>query len=328
MTIKKNSKSNHINAFVEGRKNLSNEEQVFEAGQLIAEIKEVDVDAAYSTIQQRISKKGRLLKLYAVVSRYAAILVLPLLFVSIWALLNNKQVEPNEELVMHEITCPVGMRSQVTLPDGSQVWLNAESTIKYSLPFVRENRSVELMGEAFLDVAKNANSPFSIQSGNVKVNVVGTQFNFKSYDNDNRVEVTLKEGKINLGLMSGDTEISTTEMLHGDHFVFDKNTYKATVKNQDIDNFLAWKDNKLVLDETPILEMKKIMERWYGVEIEIADKSIENYKFTTTFENETLEQVLELLELCSPIKMEYIPARIDKTTKQIINSKIIISKKN
>ncbi len=328
MTNKKNSKSNHINAFIKGRKNLGNEEQVLEAGKLIGEIEEVEVDTAYFNVQQRISTKGKLLKLYTVVSRYAAILVLPLLFVSIWALLNTKQIEPNEEFAMQEITCPVGMRSQVTLPDGSQVWLNAESTIKYALPFVRENRTVELFGEAFLDVTKNTNSPFSIQSGNVKVNVVGTQFNFKSYGNDNRIEVTLKEGKINLDLMLGNAESSSTEMLPGDHFVFDKITHKAFVKNQDIDNFLGWKDNKLVLDETPILEMKKILERWYDVEIEIADKSIENYKFTTTFENETLEQVLELLELSSPINMEYIPARIDKTTKQVINSKIIISKKN
>ncbi len=328
MTKKNTSKSNQINDFVKGRKNLSNEEQVYRAGKLIREIEEVDVDKAFINVQQRISAKGKILRLYTTISRYAAILVLPLLFVSIWALLNNKQQKQNDECVMQEIICPVGMRSQVTLPDGSQVWLNSESSIKYSIPFVRENRDVELSGEAFLDVAKNANAPFCIQSGDVKVNVVGTQFNFKSYKNDNKIEVTLKEGKINLNIVSADDERCGAQMIPGDHFVFDKITRKASVQNQDIDKFMGWKDNKLVLDETPILEMKKILERWYGVEIEIADKCIENYKFTTTFENETLEQVLELLELSSPIKMEYIPAKINKTTKQIVKSKILISKKN
>lgn len=328
MTNKNITQSDKFNAFIESKNNLSDAEKVYAAGKLIHDIEEIDVDAAYLSIQQRISTKGRILKMYASFSRYAAILVLPLLFVSIWMFLNNKGSEPNQELAMQEITCPVGMRSQVTLPDGSQVWLNAESTIKYSIPFTLENRSVELTGQAFLDVTKNENSPFSIQSGNVKVNVVGTQFDFKSYPNDNNIEVTLKEGKINLSLLAGDNESAQTEMKPGDHFVFDKTTRKAIVRNTNIDNYIGWIDNKLIFDETPMPEMKKILERWYGVEIESTDKTIESYKFTTTFENEPLVQVLELLELSSPIKMDYIPASIDTTTNQIINAKIKISKKN
>lgn len=327
MTNKKITNSDRFKTFIESKKNLLDEEQVFEAGKLIDKIGQVDVDSAFFTVQKRISAKGKIIRIYNAVSRYAAILVLPLLFISIWALL-NRTAEPTTEFATQQITCPIGMRSQVVLPDGSLVWLNAESTIKYSLPFIRENRSVELLGQAFLDVTKNKKSPFVIQSGNVKVNVLGTQFDFKSYEEDNTVEVTLKEGKINLSLLSGDFESSETEMKPGDHFVFDKTTKKAVVRNTTIDNYIGWKENKLIFDETPMPEMKKILERWYGVEIEITDKTLESYRFTTTFENKSLNQILELLELSSPIRIDYIPVSIDKTTKQIINSKIKISKKN
>lgn len=327
MTRKKIAQSDRFKTFVESKKNLTNEEQVFEAGKLIGEVEQIDIDSAFYNIQKRISAKGKILRIYSTVNRYAAILVLPLLFVSIWALL-NKINEPTQELAMQEITCPIGMRSQVILPDGSLVFLNAESTIKYSIPFVRENRSIELIGQAFLDVTKNENSPFSIQSGNVKVNVIGTQFDFKSYPNDNSVEVALKEGKINLSLLSGDDGLSNIEMIPGDHFTFDKTTKMAVVGNKNIDNYIGWKENKLIFDETPLPELKNILERWYGVEIEITDKSIESYKFTTTFNNESLNQVLALLELSSPIKIEYIPGKVDKNTKEIIKAKIRISKKS
>ena len=327
MTKKKRLNPDRFNAFIENKRNLPDEGQVFEAGNLIKEVELIDVDSAFLDIQKRISAKNTIFRIYTAVSHYAAILILPLLFVSIWALL-NKNLESTQEFAMQEITCPKGMRSQVTLPDGSQVWLNAKSTIKYSIPFVRENRNIELIGQAFLHVAKNEDSPFFVQSGNVKVNVIGTQFDFKSYPADNTVEVALKEGKINLNLLSEGNEATKTEMKPGDHFVFDKTTKKAVVSNKDIDNYIGWKDNKLIFDETPMLEMKKKLERWYGVDIEIADRTLERYKFTTTFENKSLSQVLELLEMSSPIKIVHIPAGKDKTTNQIINSKIIISKKN
>jgi len=308
--------------FIDRNNKMSKEEQIIDAGKLLSEIDLVDVDGAYRTVEKKISSKGRFLRLYTKISRYAAILVIPLIFISIWSL-RGTDIQPT----IQEITCPYGMRSKITLPDESEVWLNAGSTIKYSIPFVRKSRKVELSGQAFLHVVKNKKSPFSIQSGNVKVNVTGTQFDFKSYPEDDEVEVTLKEGSINLNLLSGSIETSGTEMRSGDHFVFNKKTKKAYVTNRDISRFIGWKDNTLIFNETPMFEMKKILERWYGVDIVIADKVVNSYKFTTTFKNESLTNVLELLELSSPIKINYFPAKIDKENNKTIKSKIVISKK-
>lgn len=327
MRLNNKSEPNKYKAFVKKRKALSEEEIVFEAGKLIKELDEIDVDSAYAGIQERISSKGRLLHIYTSFSRYAAILILPLIFITVWTLSNKDKNIASQEFAIQELTCPVGMRTNVTLPDGSKVWLNSESTIKYSIPFTGKSREVELVGHAFLDVTKNPDAPFSITSGNVRVDVLGTQFDFKSYPEDETVEVTLKEGSINLSIETGNADKSKTRMVPGDHFVLNKTSHKASIKNESVENYIGWVDNKLIFDETPLPEMKRILERWYGVEIEIVDKSIESYKFTTTFNNESLSQVLELLELSSPIKMEYIPGKVDKATNQITKAKIEISKK-
>lgn len=316
-----------LKTFIDHTNSGANEEMVYRAGKLIQEVDEIEVDEAFTTVLKRISPLGKMKRIYLTMSKYAAILVLPLIIFTIWSLLQKTETT-TAEYVVQQVNCPIGMRSNITLPDGTNIWLNSESSIKYSLPFIREERNIELIGEAFLNVAKNEKSPFVIQSGKVKVDVLGTQFNFKSYPDDNTIEVSLKEGKIDLNLISGGNAYSKTKMMPGDHFVFQKTTNKAKVENIDITNFIGWKDEKLVFDDTPMPEMKRTLERWYGVEIVIADKIVESYTFTTTFENESLSQVLELLELSSPIKMEYVPGKIDRKKNQTIKSKIIISKKN
>lgn len=321
-------KEQKIKSFIQENQKLNKDEQLLAAERVIEEISEVDVDVALYAVQKRISTKGKLLKIYTVASRFAAILILPLIVFSVWTYMNRQPVIRAEKLTEQTITCPLGMRSQVNLPDGSLVWLNAGSTIKYSVPFINETRKVELEGEAFFDVVKNEKSPFSVRSKKIRVNVLGTKFNFKSYSEDKDVEVALTEGSVDLSILSGSAEISNTEMKPGDHFSFNRNSSEAKIKNHDLSNLIGWKNNKLIFDDTPILEMEKILERWYGVEIEVADEGIESYKFTTTFENLPLEQVLQLLELSSPIKMAYIPAKFDKKSNQLIPPKVRISKKN
>lgn len=331
MNNKTKSESSQFREFIESQKSLSNEEMVFNSGKLIKRTKAIDVDKAYSTVQKQLSSKIRMISIYTTVSRYAAILVLPLIIFSIWSTLKNNKIEIQEakqEFSIQEVNCPVGMRSKLILPDGTRVWLNAKSSIKYSLPFVNDERSVELNGEAYLEVAKNKKIPFNIRSGKVKVEVLGTQFNFKSYPDDKTVEVALKEGSINLNLISQGNKTSSTQMVPGDYFVFDKTTEKATITNKNLDNYFAWKKNIIVFDETPMLKMKQILERWYGVEIEITNKTIESYKFTATIDNEPLNQVLELLEISSPVRLEYIPAKFNKKLNKTTKAKIRILDKS
>lgn len=314
-----------IKDLIKDRINQEPEEQIIEAGHIISEIENIDSKIAFAQVQRQIEKSKQPITLLNMLSRIAAILFIPLLVASAW-LFYNQQKPTHTQFAIQEITSPPGTRSQVVLPDGSKVWLNAESTIKFQVPFQEESREVGLLGEAFFDVAKNPEQPFIVQSGNVKVKVLGTRFNYKAFAEDKNIEVVLEEGKIALNLQ-GKTGTQEAIMKPGDRAVIEKESGKATIGNENINKYIAWHSGKLVFDNTPMSEVARLLERWYGIEVTVQDPEIMNYRFTTTFDNESLFQVIELLGLSSPIRIEYIPASIGKNNQAQTKSKIHISKK-
>jgi transmembrane sensor len=315
-----------LNDLIKDRINQEPEEQIHEAVRIISEIENIDSKIAFTKVQGQIQKGKQAITLLNMLSRIAAMLFIPLLIASAWLFFNPQKISTSQ-FAIQEITSPPGTRSQVVLPDGSKVWLNAESTIKFSIPFQEESRDIDLQGEAFFDVAKNPEQPFIVQSGNVKVKVLGTRFNFKSFAEDKNIEVVLEEGKISLNL-PGKTGTQEAIMEPGDRAVIEKESGKATIGNENINKYIAWHSGKLVFDNTPMSEVARLLERWYGIEVNVQDSEIMNYRFTTTFENESLFQVIELLGLSSPIRIEYIPASIGKNNQTRTKSKVQISKKN
>ncbi|MCL3779392.1 DUF4974 domain-containing protein [Prolixibacteraceae bacterium JC049] len=298
---------------------LSAEEKVLVAGDLIQQINEVDTSTALEIVKTRINSKPKI-SIVDWFMRVAAVLVIPLIIFSVWPFLQE-----SEQKTVQEISCPVGIRTKITLPDGTQVWLNSKSTIKYSLPFVDKKREVELIGEAYLDVMHNTKSPFEISSGDVKVQVLGTQFNFKSYPDEKTVEVALKKGSIRLNLTKGTMKEKELLLKPGEGFTFDKTKRRAIVKPVEMKHVEGWKNNKLVFNETKMTEVARMLSRWYGVDVEIIDDEVADYPITTTFDDQSLSQVIELLELSSPIRIEYLKANTKEETNN--RSKIRILKK-
>ena len=330
MTMNKNIKSElpeQVKKKLNCLQELSNEQCVYSAGKLIEQIEEVDVDMAFKTVEQRIEPQQKLRRLYQQFSKIAAVLIIPLFIISLRSAFVYFSSECNLQ-TQNEITCPTGIRSKVVLPDGTVVWLNSESKIKYSIPFVNSTRNVELIGEAFLDVAKNEKSPFVIESRDAKIRVLGTQFNFKAYPDEDKTYVSLIEGSIQLNLRIDGENVSETKLHPGEYLIFDRMERKAHISTEKIENHIGWVNNRLILDDTPMLEMEKILERWYGVDVEVLSQDVYAYKFTTTFDNLPLNQVIDLLRLSSKIDIKYIPGEYDKQTKQISKSKILISKHN
>ena len=314
-----------IKDLLKDRINQEPEEQITEAGRIISEIENIDSKIPFARAQRQIQKSKQPITILNMLSRVAAILFIPLLVASAW-LFYNQQKPTHTQFAIQEITSPPGTRSQVVLPDGSKVWLNAESTIKFQVPFQEESREVGLLGEAFFDVAKNPEQPFIVQSGNVKVKVLGTRFNYKAFAEDKNIEVVLEEGKIALNLQ-GKTGTQEAIMKPGDRAVIEKESGKATIGNENINKYIAWHSGKLVFDNTPMSEVARLLERWYGIEVTVQDPEIMNYRFTTTFDNESLFQIIELLGLSSPIRIEYIPATFGKNNQAQTKSKVHISKK-
>ena len=319
--------------FIEYRKGLSPFDKKLEAAKLIDKAASVDVDNAYKMVSRRINQRNNTYPLITLLTRIAAVLTLPLLAFAIWSLFFQESKQTPVELTQNEITwqeieSPLGIRSHVVLPDGTKLWLNAGSHLRYGIPFTRQNREVILSGEAFLDVAENEQSPFLVKTGNAEVEVVGTQFNVSAYPGSDRIEVALKEGKVKFSVHDDTGGTKSCEMKSNDFLQYNVENQKASLKNTNIEKYIAWHRNVMILDDTPMEEVARMLEQWYGVKVIVKDESIKGYKFTTTFDNEPLFRVLELLELSSPaIKTTYTPGKPDKVTKKLSPSIVTITKK-
>ncbi len=250
--------------------------------------------------------------------RISAVLVIPLLLAVIFLSVNRETAPLQLSSNSVEMSTFPGVKGKVTLPDGSTVWLNSNSTLKYPRKFDRKTRNVFLTGEAYFEVVKNPDWPMvvSTRSG-VEVMVHGTKFNLSSYDNDATVTAALMEGSITVTDPNAQNSMNKSiEMKPNDIVVISKNKKATTVeKDETVENYKAWKEGILIFDNASMLDVKKMLERWHGMEIQLADTSIDNYHFTAKFSSESMVQIMELLKKTSPI------------TYHIVNNKVIIAKK-
>ncbi len=166
------------------------------------------------------------------------------------------------------ITTPRGGQFQVTLPDGTKVWLNAASSLKYPVSFLEQKgtgkraiRMVELSGEAYFEVAKDKAHPFIVKSGKQEVKVLGTHFNINSYRNEEGIRTTLEEGSVRV---SGSN--SHKMLVPGQQAKLDGNG-NITIKAVDLETALAWKNGKLKFRDATIQQIMREVSRWYDIDI-------------------------------------------------------------
>lgn len=319
-----------ITEFIDRRKLMKFDDEVEEALSSISQIEKIEVDEAYATVRERMQKNMRFHRFLNQVQRVAAILFIPLLIGSLWYMASNKKAERTFASSIYTTQSPIGMRSILTLPDSSKVWLNSGSTLSYSIPFTKSNRRVAIKGEAYFEVSKIHGSSFFVNSANLEVKVVGTKFNFKAYNDEKRTEVFLDEGKVELyPSKNGEKDIKDKVVIEpGTRAIVDNANGHIITSIENTEKFTAWRKGMMIFDNTSFGEVAKQLERWYGTEIIVRDPVVYKYKITTKFKDETLKDVLEMLEISSPIKIRYKPNVLDPITNQIkIKSKIIIEKK-
>lgn len=202
-----------------------------------------------------------------------------------------------QPFTQHVSTTP-GSITNFKLPDGSMVWLNSGSEITYAGNFERD-RKIQLKGEAFFDVVKSG-STFKISTEYGNIQVFGTAFNVKAYSNDSFI-TTLERGSLEVSLASGKEK----QMLKpGDQAFLDENN-QLTVKPVSVDEFISWKDGKLMFVRKSLGEVTKMLERWYNVKIELESKETKELWFTGTIEKETISEVLELIKTTIPIEYSF-----------------------
>ena len=273
--------------------------------------------AARAQIMHVVEPKRKRLRILSAVASAAAIFVVGAF---IWVLHNNNRLNDqvasltaqNEkpiaipELVQGESVLSYkvnpGVKGTIVLPDGSEVILNSASTLRTPARFENGKRVVELEGEGYFKVESNPDWPMYVRtSRGVTVKVTGTEFNLSTYSDDAALKLTLVRGKVSLLDEKSETEVvvrEKEEVVVGARAQLEKPTRKTA----DMKLNTSWKDGYLVFDNTPIREVIKKMERWYGVDITVADARVMNNTFTASFRSESLQQVLTLLDITCSIK--------------------------
>jgi transmembrane sensor len=194
---------------------------------------------------------------------------------------------------METSVTPRGEQSQMTLPDGTRVWLNAASTLEFPLRFTnRATREVWLKGEAFFDVAHNKQQPFLVHTSGITIKVLGTRFNVKSYGEE-VVETTLVEGKVELENPKG--EVTRVTLLPNQKATFSKKTTQITLSEVEPALYTSWKEGKLLFKNAPMQEVLQTFSREFNVNIRLANKNINRCTITADFTNESLDRALDLL---------------------------------
>jgi transmembrane sensor len=240
-----------------------------------------------------------------ILTRVAAFLLVPVLCFSLYMSYKYQSVKSGQSYVnqaYNEVLSSVDAITKVTLPDGSNVWLNHSSSLKYPAVFQSKERTVELIGEGYFEVAHNPNVPFIVKAGGIEIKALGTVFNVMAYPDEDKIETSLIEGSVKLQCEEADGKVTPLiDMKPTDMAIFQKGNNKIETRTIDDDRNFSWKEGKLVFYAEPMGDVVKKLNRWFNVDIQIKDHELLELTYTATFVHETLPQVLELMALMSPI---------------------------
>lgn len=257
---------------------------------------ETDLKKLKVSIENKRSASPVYLKVnFNAIFRYAAIILISAgVGFSVFKF-TDKKLENVSTSRIYEKSNPKGEKSIIMLPDGSKVYLNAASSLKYESDPITGDRNIYLNGEAFFDVAKNEHRPFNVYSNGVRTTALGTSFNVNAYDDEEHIKVYLKTGKI---------EVQNNETLFylvpGEGVSFDIKTNKLARVEMESKKALAWKSEVISFDNESLGEVTRKLEKWYGVTINVEGTPKSKWHLNGEFENENIENILKSLSFITP----------------------------
>ena len=286
---------------------------------------QINIDKTWNELHAQI-KTGKTKRLisWQEILRIAATFIIALLLGALGYYFLSKSPASNIEYQYVEYVSPLGSRSFLQLPDGSKVWLNSGSTLKYLNSYGANNRDLLLTGEAFFEVEKNKNLPFIVKTSELNITALGTKFNVKAYSEEKTIETTLIKGSVKLE--------STTVNLNQNVVLKPNEKAVFTKKNQSIklispqqnnkqevtdsktkpqlkimesiepEPIISWKDKRWVIRNEKLGNLAIKLERRYDVNFIFDNDLLKEYSFGGTLEDESLEQVMKAIQFSSPIK--------------------------
>jgi transmembrane sensor len=301
--------------------------------------KEKEAESAWADLQHKINendirriKKPELKIGVSVLLRVAATILI-LAGIGLGTLYIFRSPEMKSEVSYFEAFAPKGSRSFITLSDGSTVWLNSGTRLKYQSNFGKEGRDLFLDGEAYFVVAKNPDMPFRVKTSDVCITAIGTAFNVKAYNEEGSIETTLEKGEVRIDALDNSkikAETASVYLKPNQKAVYLKSSKNINVNNSSqqthnvpiepvskiktlplrVENMAdtklttSWKDSRWIFKSEKLFNLTPILERRYDIRIIFRDSILRTYKFTGTLKEESLEQVLKAMSLAAPIKYE------------------------
>ncbi len=253
-------------------------------------------------------------------SHIAAAILIPVLMAGLayFYVESRSQGDSNNMYVNVEM----GQKANMTLPDGTQVWLNSAGSLSYGNSYNKKDRVVHLEGEAFFEVSKDKKRPFKVIVDGITVEALGTSFNVKAYPEDNQIITTLIEGSV---MVSDEKESSILQP--NEKLVFNKQIHsfsKTTL--MDAERSGSWRNNELAFEKETLEEIAKTLERMYNTKIVFASDELKKIHFSGKVKNNNLESVLQLVSFVSPILYSIEDSTI--VIRENLNEKHLYKKHN
>ncbi len=263
--------------------------EILKAKEVAKNLRKTSKSSSRYTIKKRVYK-------------YAAIILVILSSSALtWQLLNKNDFTNsdlnNTSLVL--VTTQKAEKKVIILEDSTKITLNSNSALSYPKHFTGNTREVVIKGEAFFDVTKNEQKPFIVTTNEgLKIKVLGTSFNVKSYPEDRKMETTLVTGKVKV---IEERKNTIVELSPSQKATYLKSEDKMIVEHVKTENFTSWKEGRLIYNETPMRDVIKDLERMYDLKFDVSSSKILDYKYKGEFNNLNINQILELFEISSPI---------------------------
>jgi len=214
----------------------------------------------------------------------------------------NPSIEKTTQPIFNTINIPRGGEYNLVLADGTRVYLNAMSSFKYPVTFSGNSREVELIGEAYFEVRKDADRPFIIRTSAISIEVLGTSFNLNAYENTEKIVTTLVEGRVKINSNnSNDSRLLAPE----EQATFYTKNGQTEIKKVDVNLYTAWKDGNLIFYDSRLEDIMTTLTRWYSAEVLFREESVRNLRFSGNLNRSgDINQILDIIRSTGKINVE------------------------
>jgi len=277
--------------------------------------KPADQQKSWASVQQHLAKNTAVqtavikkinYRRYISVAAAIVILMLPVIY------FNVNRAKPVVAITYQEIYNPKGQKRLITMPDGSNIYLNGDSKIRYAQNFNASKRIVYLEGEAFFDVQHRNKQPFVVYTGKVSTTVLGTSFNINAYQSAKAISITVQSGKVGVIVKNNGKAEPVKFLLPNEQLNITKESGAATKAVVNATDFDSWREYKLFFYGKPLSEIAETVAREYDVEVVIKSETLKAMKLTAKFNKGTVNQVMEVI------------ARLSGAKYKIYDNKVII----